>query len=337
MERRNFNYLMAFGAVSMMSCVGSKSSKMMSPSKDIFPNKLFSGARIGLIAPASASSEEKIQKAIENIESWDLTVVEGKYLRSKNGFLAATDEQRLEDFHAMFADPSIDAIWCVRGGYGTNRLLERLDYNLVKNNPKILLGYSDITALLNAIYHRTGLITYHGPVASSEMTDYARREIENILFSTSKTAEIYSFNHPMDNVQSYSVIQAGKAKGRLIGGNLSILSSMCGSGYLPDFADKIIFIEDVGERPYRLDRMLIQLKQASRLREAAAIVFGQFTDCNPPPDSQSVEEVLLDWVKDIPCPIVSGYSIGHVSNQCVLPVGQMAELDTSRGSITLLG
>lgn len=336
MERRNFNYIMALGAASMISCVGSKSSKMISPSKDVFPNKLFSGARIGLIAPASAAREDKIQKAIDNIESWGLEVVEGKYLRSKNGFLAATDQQRLEDLHLMFSDSTIDAIWCVRGGYGTTRILDELDYDLIRRNPKILLGYSDITALLNAIYLRTGLITYHGPVASSDMTDYVKGEIKNTLFSKNNTSTILPLNQPGEGEQGYSIIKGGKAEGRLVGGNLSILAAMCGSGYLPDFSNKIVFIEDVGERPYRLDRMLVQLKQATQLKSAAAIVFGQFTDCDGPQDSQTVEDVLMDLVKDIPCPVVTGYSIGHVSNQCVLPVGQKAVLDADRGSITLL-
>ncbi len=304
----------------------------------ILPPKIGPGARIGLIAPASYANETKIRKAMSNLESLGLKVVEGKYLREENGFIAGNDGERVEDIHSMFRRKDIDGIWCVRGGYGTTRMLEMLDYDLIRSHPKVFVGYSDITALHQAFYTQAGLVSFHGPVASSDFTDYSIEGIKAALFEGDYNYGIEPVTQPADDEESYEIIHSGKATGRVVGGNLSLLSALCGTIYMPDLAGKIVFIEDVGEASYRIDRMLVQLIQAAKLKEAAGIVFGNFTNCGPEEGStdQTVSEVILDHFSSLEIPVTKGYSIGHISNQATLAVGMMAELDADSGVIRFM-
>jgi muramoyltetrapeptide carboxypeptidase len=316
------------------------SQKLPKP-KIIKPKRLKQGDTVGVIAPASGLSSEDFDKALQNLADLGFKTKVGKYARSRNGFLAGTDKERLEDLHWAFGDKEIDAVWCVRGGYGVSRLLPDVDYKLIKKNPKIFIGYSDITALHLAISQNCGLVTFHGPVAASVFSNYAKNHVVNVLMNPSAP---YKIELSPDNVAKESnlfkteVITKGKAIGKLIGGNLSLLSALAGTPFaLRNLKGKILFIEDVGEQPYRIDRMLTQLRQSVDLRSLAGIALGVFEDCNPKDaTSQSLIEVLKDRLGDLGIPVIYGLSFGHIRDQFTLPVGIEAELDTENQTMTFL-
>ncbi|NNE30659.1 MAG: LD-carboxypeptidase [Saprospiraceae bacterium] len=301
------------------------------------PKRLKRGDLIGVIAPGSAASEEQIEKGISQIKSLGFKVKEGKFLRSRHGYLGAKDQGRLEDLHSMFADSSVQGIWCIRGGYGCGRLLPMIDYRLVKKNPKPLIGYSDITALHNAIFQKTGLICFHGPNAQPEMTDYTRSGFEGMLMDGKRSIQAFEGESEND-YQTLGYLHTGTAEGRLVGGNLSLLASMAGTEFKLDAKNKIVFLEDVGERPYRIDRMLTQLLQSSRLSEAAGIILGQFKNCEAKDlnTSLSLEACLKDRLGGLGIPVQTGFSFGHVDDQCTLPVGARVRMNTSSGVIEVL-
>lgn len=304
----------------------------------IKPPKLRPGDRVGLIAPASFATEQKMDAAISNLQKMGLIVEEGKYLRRKNGFVAGTDGERVEDIHTMFRRDDISGIWCVRGGYGTTRILDMLDYDLIRSHPKAFIGYSDITALHQAFYTQAGMVSFHGPVAGSEFTEYSLASMRKALFEEGYAYDIRPVAHPGEGEESFAVLTSGVASGVIVGGNLTLLSALCGTKYLPDFSNKIVFIEDIGEASYRIDRMLVQLIQAAGLNQAAGIVFGNFTNCGPSEGSsdQSVAEIIRDHFSTLGIPIVTGYSIGHINHQATIAVGMKAELDADKGSIQFL-
>lgn len=303
--------------------------------------RLKEGDTIGLITPGSFISDENLQTAITNIESLGLKVRLSKHIRAKRGFNAGTDAQRLEDLHTMFADNSIHGIWCARGGYGCGRLLPYIDYKLIKKHPKVLIGYSDITGLLQAIHDKTGLVCFHGPVGASTFTDYTVEHLRNTLMPKNELPyKIVLAASQQDNknkAYQTKVIQSGKATGELIGGNLSILASLAGTDFELNVKDKLLFIEDIGEKPYRIDRMLTQLRQSCDLSQAAGIALGVFADCEADVDDHSLSllETLDDRLSDLDIPVIYGLSFGHISDQCTFPIGIKATLDTSEQTLKL--
>ena len=314
----------------------------LSHKKIIKPKRLKAGDTLGVIAPASALSEKVVLRAVENLTSLGFKVKLGKYVREQNGYLAGTDEQRLADLHWAFSDPEVDAVWCIRGGYGVTRILPKIDFKLIKRNPKIFIGYSDITALHVAIHQKTGLVTFHGPVGTSDYTEFTKPNVWNLL--TNPTPQ-YKLVHSEENQKNASnlfkseVITAGKCRGALIGGNLSLLSAMDGTPFaLGDLKGKILFMEDIDERPYRVDRMLTQMLQSHDLSKLAGIALGIFEGCNPKPEENSMSLVacLKDRLGNLGIPVIYGLSFGHISNQYTLPVGIQAEMDTETGILTLL-
>jgi muramoyltetrapeptide carboxypeptidase len=313
----------------------------ISKPKTLKPLRLKENAVIGLIAPASAPSVEKMAKAKANLVALGFQIKAGANLDARNGFLAGTDEQRLADLHAAFADPEVDAVWCVRGGYGAARLLPMIDFNLIKRNPKPFIGYSDITALHLAFQKKAGLITFHGPVGTSDYTEFTLQNLRRVLINPTPRFEIRTPNAveaaALGSEYVPIVINPGFAKGNLVGGNLSLLASLVGTEYAPSFKNKIVFIEEVGEQPYRIDRMLTQLLQGSDLKKAAGFALGVFSDCNPEGKdaSQSLLEVLQDRLGNLGVPVIYGLPFGHISNQVTIPCGSMAELDTERQALVL--
>lgn len=309
--------------------------------KIIKPKRLMKGDTIAVIAPSSGIEAEGFEKALQNLADLGFKTKIGKSARAKNGFLAGTDKERLADLHEAFGDAEVKAIWCVRGGYGAARFLPDLDFKLIKKNPKILIGYSDITALHLAIHQNTGLVTFHGPVASSTFSDYAKTHVVNTLMNPSAP---YKVELSPDNVAKESnlfkteTIVKGKCRGELIGGNLSLLTALAGTPFgLRNTKGKILFTEDVGEKPYRIDRMLTQLRQSVDLRQLAGIALGVFEDCNPPDDkSPTVSDVVKDRLGDLGIPVVYGLSFGHIRDQFTLPIGIKAELDTETAAMTFL-
>lgn len=330
------------------------------------PKALFPGARIGVISPSSSLSRGNYAKMIKNLEGFGYELVYTENLRVKKGFLGGTDQQRLEDLHLMFKDNSIDGIICSRGGYGASRLLNDIDYDLIADNPKVIIGYSDITALLLAIYKKTGLVCFHGPNGDSNYTEFSTQRIEQLMINKiaeyklsikdeslqtidmesmqeSTEEEIAAAVKMLDRPTPFKVLKSGQATGSLIGGNLTLISTLMGTPYEPDFSDRIVFIEDIGESPYRIDRMLTQLLLSGKLQEAKGLMLGNFKDCEADPesadfpDSFSLIEVFEERFKELDIPIVVGMPFGHIRDNGVIPLGVDAELNANEGTLSLLG
>lgn len=319
--------------------------------KIIKPKRLKAGDTVGLIAPAGYVDDEEFDEAVRNIENLGFKVKTGKNTRKRYNFLAGTDKERLEDLHWAFGDAEIKAVWCIRGGYGVTRILPNIDYNLIKKNPKIVIGYSDITGLLLAIHQQTGLVTFHGPGASSDYNDYARNNCLNVLMNPSATYKIeLSANNQAREDDAYKTvaITKGKGRGKLIGGNLTLISVMCGTKFeIKNTKGKILFIEDVNEPPYKVDRMLTQLRQTIDMRSLAGIVCGVFTENNrrrtnsetpqtPEIPETTIIDVLRDRLGDLKIPVIYGLSFGHIREQFTLPLGIEAEFETEDATMTFL-
>lgn len=305
------------------------------------PRRLKEGATVGLVSPASATwLPDEMAMIKEFLAALGLKAKVGPHALDRYGYLAGSDASRAADLNAMFADDSVDAILCVRGGWGSNRILSLLDYQAIAAHPKILLGYSDITALLNAIHARTGLVTFHGPVGVSTWTPFSVDAMRRVLFQ----GEACTFaNSKADSglVTTRDRIQTltpGTVRGRLLGGNLTVLSAMLGSDYLPDWRGAILFLEDTNENIYRIDRMLTQLKLAGVLDKVAGFIWGKCTKCVPGDGygSLTLDEVLDDHIKPLKVPAWQGAMIGHVDSQFTVPVGLRAEINAGLGTIALL-
>jgi muramoyltetrapeptide carboxypeptidase len=245
----------------------------------------------------------------------------------------------------MFADDAVDAIWCVRGGFGASRLLPALDFELMRRKPKALIGYSDITALHMAIQRHVGLVTFHGPVAWRAFTPYTLGGLRRVLWraeAPARLAEPPSFERREGQVDwdnRVATLVPGKARGRLLGGNLCLMSHLVGTPYLPDLRGSILFLEDVEEAYYRIDRMLTQLWLAGALDGVAGVALGKFTNCDPSPfflQNRPLEEILAERFRALGIPTVSGVMIGHIDDQATLPIGCLAELDADARTLTLL-
>jgi muramoyltetrapeptide carboxypeptidase len=305
----------------------------------IKPAKLNKGDTIGLIAPGSYITQSQLDESIKNFEDLGYEVKFSKNILSKHGYLAGFDTERAEDIHSLFLDTEVDAIVAVRGGYGCARLLPILNYELIKANPKILIGYSDITSLLYGIYEKTSLVCFHGPVGTSTFNDYSVNHFDNILVDPKPTYEMR--NLPEDEDQLF-VINDGVAEGELVGGNLSIVVSMIGTEYDIDSKGKIIFLEEIGEEPYRIDRMLTQMRQSGKFEGCKGLALGVFERCEARerdpefPRSLTLKQVLQDRLGDLGIPVIYGLSFGHITNKFTLPFGIKAKLDTYNKRLTLL-
>lgn len=311
----------------------------------IKPAALRPGDTVGVITPSTyVSDPARLDLVPKTIEHFGLKWKMGRNVRKRTGYLGGSIEERVGDIHEMFADPGIQAIFCIRGGYGSPQLLDRLDYALIRRNPKIFAGYSDITAMHLAIQRHSGVVTFHSPVVLSRFTDWTQDHFRRALFTTEKRREVR--NPPEGNSLRPShpvrAIRAGKASGRLTGGNLTLISSLMGTPYEPDTRGAILFLEDVGEEPYRIDRMLTQLRLAGKFDDAAGLVFGECVDCNPKEfrpgfeSTFSLNEVLDDILGGLKIPVMSGLLIGHTDDQATLPMGVEAVMDTDQGSLTLI-
>ena len=307
------------------------------------PRRLETGMTIGLVAPASNSATNAgIRFAMDIVESLGFRVKPGKYLFERNKYLAGTDKQRAEDVNQMFADDQVDAIFCVRGGYGSLRILPYLDYRMIRKHPKVFLGYSDITAILNALNTRAGLVSFHGPIAKQHYTDYTLEEFNQVLMAPAAMSVIGS-PPPFDagpgkaeEANRLTRFVGGRGQGKLIGGNLSLLTKLIGTPFEPDFNQAILVLEDVGEAPYRIDGMLTQLWLGGKLQQLAGIAMGKFTDTEYAGNSFSVEAVLRQRCAPLGIPAVQGLMIGHIDDQTIVPLGIEAALDVDAGTLTLL-
>ncbi len=302
----------------------------------IKPKALKFGDTIGIIAPSSPTMEENIQKAYDTIVEMGFKVKMGKSPYEKYGYLSGTDEIRAQDINEMFKDTEVDGIICMRGGYGTPRILELIDYDIIRKNPKVFVGYSDITALHIAFNQIAGLVTYHGPMVSSDMLDGFSDFSKESLFKAIMSSEpIGIISNPPE--EEIITINGGIAEGSLIGGNLSLITDTMGTPYEIDVKGKILFIEEIGEEPYNIDRMLNQLRLAGKLHEAQGIILGDFKDCNPKDDeSLSLEQVINDHIKPIEKPTIYNLQSGHCAPIITLPFGVNVRLDADKKEILIL-
>lgn len=333
----------ALAGAAALALTGALPSFATDKPRTVRPGRLRPGDTIGLINPAGAVWEPvNIEIVVESLAALGFKSKLGKNLLSRRGYFAGTDEQRAADVNEMFRDPDVRAIHCVRGGWGCARVLPLLDWKMIAKNPKILLGYSDITALLLALQARTGLVTFHGPVGNSQWNPFNVGYIKRVLLEgeavTFENLKEIGEDHLTIVENRVQTIHPGIARGRLLGGNLTVLTSLVGSDYLPDWDGCILFLEDVEEAPYRIDRMLTQLRLAGILPKARAVIWGHCTDCDPGEGfgSLTVTEVLHDHLRPLGVPAWSGAMIGHIDRQFTLPVGSEVEVDAKAGTIRML-
>jgi muramoyltetrapeptide carboxypeptidase len=274
------------------------------------------GDAIGIIAPASPVTDDEISPAVRILEEAGYRVIKGSHLYDKNGYLAGTDQDRLTDLHDMFLDSDVKAVLCARGGYGTTRLLNNIDFDIIRKYPKPVAGYSDITALILSIYKMTGMIVWHGPMLRG--ITGSKRYLKTLL-------KQMSADGGMDiRLSKDNVLKEGKARGILLGGNLSMVCALIGTPYIPSFEGSIFFIEERGEPLYRIDRMLTQLSLSGLLRGVKGIISGNFQDCGEP---DSIDTLLLETFS-YEIPVYRGFPAGHGSKNRPLPMGAEAEIDT---------
>lgn len=340
MDRRGFIRNAALAA--LLPSLGGIGTASAAARRRLLPMPLNKGDTVGLVSPSSATDDSfNLQLAREAMEALGFRVKVGAHFAARRGHLAGTDVERAGDLNAMFADTSVKAIICTRGGSGAARLLPLLDYDAIRRNPKVLLGYSDITALHNAIHAKTGLVTFHGPIGSGSWNAFNVDQFQRVLLNR----ELVEFRNKVDAGDELVprrnrtiTITGGKARGELVGGNLTVLTALAGSPYLPDFSGKILFLEDVSEAPYRVDRMFSTLKLMGALDKVAGVIFGECTDCNPGDGygSLTLEQIFDDHIRPLKVPAYRGAMIGHIREQFIVPVGGVVELDADAGTFRML-
>jgi muramoyltetrapeptide carboxypeptidase len=304
----------------------------------IKPKKLKKGDLIGIVSPASSPADlSRIEKGVKYLESLGYRVETGKNVGKYYGYLAGNDEERLEDIHYMFGKKDVKAIICVRGGYGTPRLLDKIDYKLIRNNPKIFVGYSDITAIQLAFFTRTGLVTFAGPMLAvdfyDEINPFTEEMFWTLLTSNKKLGKIKL----PDNEKLFHLIK-GNAKGRVLGGNLATVCSLIGTNYFPDMKKKILILEETGEPPYRIDRMLSQLRLNNVLSKVSGIIFGAFIDCaehDHEKKTLTLGEVIDDYIRKLKIPVIYNFRHGHVKDNITIPLGLSLRLNASRNYVEI--
>jgi muramoyltetrapeptide carboxypeptidase len=317
------------------------SQKMSAGTYLIKPERLRFGDVVGIAAPASAPGDPaEIDNSFDALEKLGFKPKLSANIRERLGFLAGTDEQRADDLMALFADRDVKAIFCLRGGYGSARLLSRLDFHFIKKHPKIFIGFSDITSLHCALLTHSKLVSFHGPTLNTNLTgDVPEKFLTQSLWRAvmeAKPAGSICENYPSKTV---SILQGGVASGKLVGGNLSVLCTTLGTPFQPRFKDNILFFEDVSEQPYRFDRMLTHLLNAGLLQEVAGVAVGINKDCEDPDAAktkeyfQTLDDVLKDRLTSLGVPVVTGLPFGHVALNATLPVGIEATLDGDNGDL----
>ncbi|HKB79009.1 MAG TPA: LD-carboxypeptidase [Thermoanaerobaculia bacterium] len=306
----------------------------------IKPKHLSPGDTVGLVLPASEAFEaDSIQLAKEQLEAVGFKVVIGAHAFDKWGYFAGHDRDRAGDINRMFADDRIHGIVAYTGGWGSPRILPDLDFDLIARHPKVFMGYSDITALLNPIHQRTGLVTFHGPVGVSTFDPFTLKNFQRVVM----TPEAAGLLEPppkkpdelVDRENRVLRLAPGKGTGPLVGGNLTMVTSLMGTPYEVDTTGAIFFLEDVDEELYRIDRMLTQLALGGKFARIAGFVFGQCTRCGFKGPTFSLEEILRDRFGSLPVPAISGLPFGHIDEILVLPIGVPATLDADAGTLRI--
>jgi muramoyltetrapeptide carboxypeptidase len=304
------------------------------------PKRLAPGDTVALVLPASLTSErDDIALAREQLEAIGFKVKIGEHAYDRHGYFAGQDRDRATDINRMWADDSIAGIVCYTGGWGSPRVLPYLDYALFARKPKVLIGYSDITALLNAVYQRSGLVTFHGPVGGSTFDPYSLENFRRVVMTPEPAGVLAPPpKKPTELVHRTNRVvrlHGGKASGHLAGGNLTLLAALMGTPYELDTAGAIVFAEDIREEVYRIDRMLTQLALGGKFDAMRGFVFGRCTECETRPSAFSLEDVLFDRFGRGPRPAIAGLSFGHIEQKMTLPIGVQATLDADAGTLSL--
>ncbi|MBA3440902.1 MAG: LD-carboxypeptidase [Pyrinomonadaceae bacterium] len=343
MKRRNF--LSSLGAgLTAPTLLQSQISSVQNSSADLVrPKALRPGDTVGLITPATYISDpDRLILVERTLKHFGLAVKLGKNTGKRLGAYSASVNERLDDLHQMFRDPAVQAVFPILGGYGAMHLLDRIDYDLLRRNPKIFLGYSDITALHLAITKHARLMTFHGPNVLSRFSDYTQKHFRQALFETRPIGKVT--NPPESNrlrpAHTLRTVRPGTATGALVGGNLTLVCSLLGTPYEIDTRGRLLFLEDINEEPYRIDRMLTQLRLAGKFDQATGIIFGECTDCGPrdykPSNSPyTLGEILNHLLGPLRVPVLSGLTIGHTDDQLTLPIGCLATLDADAGTLDI--
>jgi muramoyltetrapeptide carboxypeptidase len=316
----------------------------------IRPPALRPGDTVAVVAPAGPVDRYRVTLARKRLKALGLNLRVPPGLYRRRGYLAGDDQARADEFMAAFRDPTVKAVLPGVGGYGATRMLDLLDYDVIRANPKILVGFSDITALHLAIQRKTGLITFHGPLLTyglgspSNLTDFSAEYFRRVLFYKSyfdwandPLDEGYTYHIPSD-VATLRTIATGQARGRLTGGNLSLVCALMGTPYEIQTDHRILFLEDVNEEPYRIDRLLSQLRLAGKFDHVAGVVLGIFTGCDSRKGDNglSLSEVLDDYFADLPVPVVVGFPAGHTRQNATLPLNALVELDAAGPRLRVL-
>jgi muramoyltetrapeptide carboxypeptidase len=315
----------------------------MTSTSVVRPPRLSPGARVALVCPSGAVLErDDLTRASDLVRALGLAPVQMPNADRRFGYLAGTDDERLDDLQRAIGDESIAAIWAVRGGFGTTRILRRIDFSPLRSRPKVLLGFSDVTSVLLKAYADTGLVTFHGPVSRNGLTPFAREHLERLLFDPAPAGKLSQPKAPagvlVPREPRVVPLVPGIAEGPLVGGNLTLIQCLVGTGALPSFDGAILFLEETSEDLYRVDRMLAHLRDAGLLTGLAGVAIGLFTDMRKGAEggTRSFEEVLRDYLEPLGIPAARGFPIGHVDDQWTLPIGARARLDADAGTIALL-
>jgi len=309
--------------------------------KKNYPSLLKSKDKIALVSPAGFISEQKLEKSIDNLKKLGFIPYFEKSILDKKGYLAGTAKNRAFEINKMFERTDIKGIMCARGGYGSVGIANLLDYKLINKNPKAFIGYSDITYLNHALYKHGNLINFHGVAGVSDFNEYTTNCFQQVLMSNNKSKIIKSQKEENQNKEEFKsfTINKGEARGKLVGGNLSLLCSLIGTKDFVSFENKIVFIEEIYEAPYKIDRMLTHLINATDILKASAITFGVFNKCNydsfdlEKENSLSLKEIIIEKSAYFNVPISYGFSFGHISNQAIFPFGQEATFDSNKFEI----
>lgn len=310
--------------------------------KKIKPARLKKGDTIGIVAPASPLyNKSDLIRGIKTLEEWGFRVVVGEHVNARYEYLAGTDEQRAQDVNSMFRNDLVDAIFVTQGGYGSARILRYIDFDVIKQNPKIFIGYSDITAIHLAIQKLTGLVSFHGPGMAGfnpeELTEYRKNQLFKALLSDEPISEI----ELADKKKWINIIHPGEARGDMVGGNLTLICSSLGTPYEIETEGKILFFEELDTEPWVMDHMLAHLLNAGKLQKAAGIVIGECKDCEPfkhnPgfPVTFSLEDILEEYIKPLGIPAIYGLPLGHTKDLATIPLGVQGFLDATNGKLII--
>ena len=291
------------------------------------PPTLAPGARVALVAPAGPLRDERdLERAIANVRELGWEPIVGTHAMARSGYLAGLDHERLSDLQRALDDRDIDAVWCLRGGYGAMRLLEALDFTSLRSHPKALIGFSDITALHAAAGRAVHIVTFHGPTARGVLTPFSR---------TSLSVAVAKHGDSCGFAADGRTLHSGRAQGRLVGGNLALLAALAGTPYEPDYDGAILAIEDVNEPLYRVDRMLTQLRLSGALAGVVALASGAFTESPEAEASSAFDELFQRLAASLHIPCVAGIPMGHINDQWTLPLGALATLDADARRLTI--